>query len=107
MSFLTTMQLYWLNFLNTAYLSAGDGVKRYGINIVTGIGNVIAGVGGTWLIVMGMKDIVSALKGDSKDWKKVLIAIVVITIGGVLIWMSVSNFIALGKNIGSDFNITS
>lgn len=106
MSFLTTMQLYWLNFLTTAYLAVGDKTKQYAINIITGIGTIIAGAGGTWLIVVGIKDIVSALNGDSKDWKKVIISVIVITIGGAILAMSVTNFINLGKNIGSDFNIT-
>lgn len=106
MSFLTTMQLYWLNFLTTAYLVAGDATKNYAVKIITGIGTIIAGAGGTWLIVVGIKDIISALSGESKDWKKVIISLIVITIGGAIILMSVTNFIKLGNNIGADFNIT-
>ena len=66
--------------------------------------NVVLMIVGVGLLIVGIKDIGSALMGDSKDWKKAGIGVVVLLIGGGMLIMQVGNIFTWGQKLGTDFS---
>ena len=105
-----TLQYKWLT--NVFPLIAADNfgtengskTRNYGQSVVGAVMNIVLGVGGGILAVVGVKDIVSALMGENKDWKKAGIGIVCLVAGGGFLIMTVANVYSWANNLGNDFS---
>lgn len=84
--------------------TAGTKTRTYAKNVESTALNVVLMIVGVGLLIVGVKDIGSALMGDSKDWKKAGIGVVVLLIGGGMLIMNVSTVFTWGQNLGSDFS---
>lgn len=82
----------------------GTKTRTYAKNVESTALNVVLMIVGVGLLIVGIKDIGSALMGDSKDWKKAGIGVVVLLIGGGMLIMNVSSVFNWGQNLGSDFS---
>lgn len=82
----------------------GTATRDYAKSVGGTIMNVVLMVVGVALLIVGIKDIGSALMGDSKDWKKAGIGIVVLLIGGGMLIMNVSGVFSWGQKLGKDFS---
>lgn len=78
--------------------------RTYAKNVGSTAMNIVLMVVGVGLLIVGVKDIGSALMGDSKDWKKAGIGVVVLLIGGGMLIMNVSAVFNWGQNLGQDFS---
>lgn len=83
----------------------GQWTTSKGVKIVAAIGAVIVGVGGAWLIVRGILDVINALKGNDKDMRLALQGVGVGIVGGVIIAAAFAGFNAFFKQAGQDFNV--
>ena len=107
---ITALQYKWLT--NVFPLIAADNfgtengskTRSYGQSIVGALMNIALGVGGGVLAVVGVKDIVSALMGENKDWKKAGIGIVCLVAGGGFLIMTVANVYSWANTLGNDFS---
>lgn len=107
---ITAVQYQWL--VNVFPLIAADNfgtengskTRSYGQSVIGALLNVALGLGGGILIVVGVKDIVSALMGENKDWKKAGIGIVCLVAGGGFLIMTVANVCSWAHNLGNDFS---
>ena len=107
---ITALQYKWLT--NVFPLIAADNfgtengskTRNYGQSVVGAIMNIALGVGGGVLVIVGVKDIVSALMGENKDWKKAGIGIVCLVAGGGFLIMGVSTVFSWANSLGSDFS---
>ena len=95
---------FMLPLMNEDAGTAGTKTRTYAKNVGSTAMNVVLMVVGVALLIVGVKDIGSALMGDSKDWKKAGIGVVVLLIGGGMLIMSVSAVFNWGQNLGSDFS---
>lgn len=84
--------------------TAGTKTRTYAKNVESTALNVVLMIVGVGLLIVGVKDIGSALMGDSKDWKKAGIGVVVLLIGGGMLLMNVTAVFKWGQNLGSDFS---
>lgn len=84
--------------------TAGTKTRTYAKNVGSTALNVVLMIVGVGLLIVGVKDIGSALMGDSKDWKKAGIGVVCLLIGGGMLIMKVTNVFTWGQNLGSDFS---
>lgn len=82
----------------------GTATRDYAKNVGGTAMNAVLMVVGVALLIVGIKDIGSALMGDSKDWKKAGIGVVVLLIGGGMMLMTVSGVFSWGQNLGKDFS---
>lgn len=82
----------------------GSKTRSYGQSIVGAVMNIVLGLGGGILVVVGVKDIVSALMGENKDWKKAGIGIVCLVAGGGFLIMGVATVFSWAHSLGSDFS---
>lgn len=82
----------------------GTKTRTYAKNVESTALNVVLMIVGVGLLIVGIKDIGSALMGDSKDWKKAGIGVVVLLVGGGMLIMNVSSVFNWGQNLGSDFS---
>lgn len=82
----------------------GSNTRNYGQSVVGAVMNIALGVGGGILAVVGVKDIVSALMGENKDWKKAGIGIVCLVVGGGFLIMTVANVYSWANTLGNDFS---
>jgi len=90
--------------MNEGAGTAGTKTRTYAKDVGSTAMNVVLMVVGVALLIVGIKDIGSALMGDSKDWKKAGIGVVVLLIGGGMLIMNVSAVFNWGQNLGSDFS---
>lgn len=95
---------FMMPLMNEKAGTAGTKTRTYAKNVGSTAMNVVLMVVGVALLIVGVKDIGSALMGDSKDWKKAGIGVVVLLIGGGMLLMSVSAVFNWGQNLGSDFS---
>lgn len=95
---------FMLPLMNEDAGTAGTKTRTYAKNVESTALNVVLMVVGVALLIVGIKDIGSALMGDSKDWKKAGIGVVVLLIGGGMLIMNVSAVFNWGQNLGSDFS---
>lgn len=82
----------------------GTATRNYAKNVGGTAMNVVLMIVGVGLLIVGIKDIGSALMGDSKDWKKAGIGVVVLLIGGGMLIMQVGNIFTWGQKLGTDFS---
>lgn len=82
----------------------GTKTRTYAKNVGSTALNVVLMIVGVGLLIVGVKDIGSALMGDSKDWKKAGIGVVVLLVGGGMLIMNVAKVFSWGQNLGSDFS---
>lgn len=75
-------------------------------DIVITFGSVVAIVGGLYLVVRGIMDIIGALGKGSKDWKSAGIGLGVAIIGGAIIAMGINGFKSFADDTGKDFKIS-
>lgn len=90
--------------MNETAGTQGTKTRTYAKNVESTALNVVLMVVGVGLLIVGIKDIGSALMGDSKDWKKAGIGVVVLLVGGGMLIMNVGNVFNWGQNLGSDFS---
>lgn len=95
---------FMLPLMNEDAGTAGTKTRTYAKNVGSTAMNVVLMIVGVGLLIVGVKDIGSALMGDSKDWKKAGIGVVVLLIGGGMLLMNVSAVFNWGQNLGSDFS---
>lgn len=95
---------FMLPLMNEGAGTAGTKTRTYAKNVESTALNVVLMIVGVGLLIVGVKDIGSALMGDSKDWKKAGIGVVVLLIGGGMLIMNVSAVFNWGQNLGSDFS---
>lgn len=95
---------FMMPLMNESAGTAGTKTRTYAKNVGSTAMNVVLMVVGVGLLIVGVKDIGSALMGDSKDWKKAGIGVVVLLIGGGMLIMNVSAVFGWGQNLGSDFS---
>lgn len=106
---ITAVQYKWLTAVlplvaDDDFGSGGSETRSYGQSVVGALMNIALGVGGGILVVVGVKDIVSALMGENKDWKKAAIGIVCLVVGGGFIIMTVANVYSWANTLGNDFS---
>lgn len=82
----------------------GTATRNYAKSVGGTAMNVVLMIVGVGLLIVGIKDIGSALMGDSKDWKKAGIGVVVLLIGGGMLIMQVGNIFTWGQKLGTDFS---
>lgn len=68
-------------------------------------GSVVAIVGGLYLVVRGIMDIIGAFGKGSKDWENAGIGLGVAIIGGAIFLMEFNGFNSFAHNTGKDFKI--
>lgn len=95
---------FMMPLMNEGAGTAGTKTRTYAKDVGSTAMNVVLMVVGVALLIVGIKDIGSALMGDSKDWKKAGIGVVVLLIGGGMLIMNVSAVFNWGQNLGSDFS---
>lgn len=95
---------FMMPLMNEDAGTTGTKTRTYSKNVGSTVLNVVLMVVGVGLLIVGVKDIGSALMGDSKDWKKAGIGVVVLLIGGGMLIMNVSAVFGWGQNLGSDFS---
>lgn len=95
---------FMLPLMNEDAGTTGTKTRTYAKNVESTALNVVLMIVGVGLLIVGVKDIGSALMGDSKDWKKAGIGVVVLLIGGGMLIMNVGNVFNWGQNLGSDFS---
>ena len=84
----------------------GQNTINYGNKIIAALIAIVSALGGGFLVVVAIKGIVMALKGDNKDWGKAGIELGIGIIGGVLLAVATATtWTAFFKNTGSDFNV--
>lgn len=111
MGFLATAQMIaFEQYMKGMEFLGADGANtiNFGNRILNACIAVVSALGGGWLVVVAIKGLVVALKGDNKDWGKAGLAIVTGIVGGLLIAVAVaSSWRAFFQRTGSDFNIIS
>lgn len=95
---------FMMPLMNEGAGKAEGQTRTYAKNVGSTAMNVVLMVVGVGLLIVGVKDIGSALMGDSKDWKKAGIGVVVLLIGGGMLIMNVGNVFNWGQKLGSDFS---
>lgn len=103
------MTTKWFSNVMMPLMNEGAGktegqTRGYAKDVGSTVLNIVLMVVGVGLLIVGVKDIGSALMGDSKDWKKAGIGVVVLLIGGGMLIMNVSAVFGWGQNLGSDFS---
>ena len=103
------MTTKWFSNFMMPLMSEGAGrtggrTRNYAKDVGSTAMNIVLMVVGVALLIVGIKDIGSALMGDNKDWKKAGIGVVVLLIGGGMLLMNVSGVFSWGQNLGSDFS---
>ncbi len=108
MGFLAAAQMIaFEQYMKGMEFLGADGANTigYGNSILNACIAVVSALGGGWLVVVAIKGLVVALKGDNKDWGKAGLAIVTGIAGGLLIAVAASSWRAFFRNTGSDFNV--
>ena len=103
------MTTKWFSDFMMPLMTEGAGktegkTRAYAKDVGSTAMNIVLMVVGVGLLIVGVKDIGSALMGDSKDWKKAGIGVVVLLIGGGMLIMNVGNVFNWGQKLGSDFS---
>lgn len=109
MGFLATAQMIAFNqYMKGLEFLGADGTQTigYGNRIINACIAVVSALGGGWLLVVAVKGLVVALKGDNKDWGKAGLAVITGIAGGVLIALATTTaWRTFFNNTGSDFNV--
>lgn len=90
---------------NVIMATGGMQTRDYVVGIITAILTVVAGGGGAWLIVVGVKDVIKSFSGESKDWGGVFKGIGTGIVGGAIFIASAGVLINMFRSFGGDFNM--
>lgn len=101
------VQFYYQYIMPTVIdLALGEATSQMLVNILKGVGGVLATAGGTYLIAwVGLKDVIKGFSGETKDIKKILVGLGTMVVGGAIVAMGVMGILSIGNTLGADFGI--
>lgn len=90
---------------NVIMATGGTQTRNYVMGAINALMTVLLGGGGLWLVVIGVKDVIKAMSGETKDWKGAGLGAFTGILGGALIVAAVGTVTSMFRSFGADFNL--